>query len=248
MIKFVVVGIQRTGTTLVGTSLNSHPGICCFGEAFKMLVPRGKVDVGDSGYLKSLQTSRWRKVGHYLWRGTLVRRHLDELYATAGYQAVGFKFMYNQSRRFSAVVPYLKQHDVRVIHVVRDNVLKTLLSRLVATTRGLYHSDRPTEAIRVRVPIDGLLGKLQRIQTEGMYWAEVFGGHSHYMRLSYESFLSQTDVEARRMMTLLDVDYAPLTSTLVKVNPDDPSRTIENYDEVRDYLARTPFAGCLPGQ
>lgn len=212
-----------------------------------MRVPRGKIDVGDSGYLKSLQTSPWRKVGHYLRRGTLVRRHLDDLYATAGYQAVGFKFMYNQSRRFPAVVPYLKHYEVRVIHVVRDNVFKTLLSRLVSTTRGLYHSDRPAEAIRVRVPIDGLLDKLQRIQTEGMYWAEVFAGHRHYLRLSYESLLSQADVEERRMMALLDVDYAPLTSPLVKVNPDDPSRVIENYGEVRDYLARTQFAWCLTG-
>ncbi|VAX13627.1 hypothetical protein MNBD_GAMMA24-928 [hydrothermal vent metagenome] len=210
-----------------------------------MRIPKGKVDVGDSGYFTSMQSSSWRKIGHYLWRGVLVRRHLDELYATTGCQAVGFKFMYNHLRRFPMVLPYLNRHEVRVIHVVRENAFKTLLSQLVAEARGLYHSDRPTEMMQIRVPIEGLTDKLQRIQSEGMRWAEIFAGSKHYLKVSYESFLSQMDVEARRMMALLDVDYAPLTSPLVKVNTDDPSRTVENYDEVRDCLARTPFAWCL---
>lgn len=247
MVRFVVVGTQRTGTTLIRTSLASHPRIRCEGEVFLTGSRKTKPYPGELGFNAYLSQSFHRKLGHYLWRGRTVRQYLDNLYSLSGYDAIGFKVMYSQVRfwRYPMVIPFIKEHQVRVIHVVRDNALKTLVSRVTAAARSLYHSTNAVSTRKVTLSIGDLQYKLREICRESTFWETTFRDIVPYLRITYESFSGNRELEEQRMLAFLDMDYAPLSSSLVKINPDDMSQLIENYDKVCEHLKNTAYARYL---
>ncbi len=259
MKKFVVVGTQRTGTTLIRTTLNSHPQVTCTGEVFK--VPGWYVDrvsrriirrtafQDPSSYSAWTEKSLLRRLGHYAWRARNTREYLDQFYSDQSSEAKGFKVMYNQTQRFPAVIPYIRDHQISVIHVVRENFLKTLVSRIVAEQRNLYHarqgSDAPRKAIKVTVPADRLIGELQRIKLHTNRWQELFGDTPHYLRVVYESFSRNKEKEGAEMLAFLGLGSSAMSSSLVKINSDSLVDVIENYSEVESLLRGTEFELCL---
>jgi len=246
MTKFVIVGIQRTGTTLLRTTLDSHPQISCAGEVFKTKrLGRQDFYKGKLGYQNFASQSWSRRLGHYMWRAQLACEYLDQVYGRPGYSAVGFKLMYTQARRFSAVIPYVKEHDVKVIDVVRINVLKTLISRRTSKLRKFYHSREKPETIKVPISTKSLIGDLERIRQDGTRWAQIFGNNANYIQVSYESFVNNKQDESRRLLDFLNVEYTQVDSPLVKLNSDDLSQIIENYQDVRTCLKDTNFEYCL---
>lgn len=245
MVKFVVVGVQRTGTTLIRTAIDSHPDIYCAGEVFKVASLRVEQSYrGEDGYAQYKSKNRLNVLKHYLRRSALTREYLDHLYATGAHQAIGFKLMYNQSRQFPTIIPYLKSQQVKVIHVVRENTLKTLVSRLTARVRGKYHSTVQLGAIKISLPIATLVKRLQGIEYQSRQWGEVFGG-DNYVRVVYEEFVQNQSEESARIVDYIGVRKLAIESPLVKLNPDDLSDIVENYDQVVRVLKGTPFERYL---
>ena len=120
---------------------------------------------------------------------------------------------------------------MHVIHIIRDNVLKTLVSQLTADARGFYHSSQNTEATRVHGPIQGLHARLERIKSEGESWTRIFSGRNPYLCVHYEELVASPVAHINRILEFLQVEPAPLASPLRKLNP--------------DHLAGTQFAECL---
>lgn len=244
MRKFVVAGIQRSGTTFVTTSLDSHPGILCAGELFKMQRPKGAVEVQDSGYRNYLESKFRLRLADRILRGRTVRAFLDGFFARAGLDAIGFKLMNNQTYRghFPMVVPYLIERQVSVIHVVRKNIFKTHLSRLLAQHRRIFHAtQRPAMLPRITVPVDDLMRKLSRIEEQGKRLKGLFDGHVPYLAYTYEDFVSDPQAAGGRMQAFLDVPLMALRSPLVKIGSDDLSEIVDNLDEVRCCLKGTAY-------
>ena len=240
-VRFVVVGVQRTGTTLIRTCLDSHPAIRCVGEAFKLSLLRGSY-AGPEGYHAYRAASLKRYLRHWIDRSSLVQNYLDELYGMSDHRAVGFKFMLSQRQPFPTVVPYLIGHGVRVIHVVRENVLKTLVSRLVARQRKRYHAKESVPVTRIVLPCSDLVDQLQQISDQQQIWTSIFKDRVPYLRLAYESFLSNRRRETDALLQFLEVGFAELQTSLVKVNPDSLDTVLSNYDEVRSRLRGSPWA------
>lgn len=245
MKKFAIAGVQRSGTTLITTSLNSHPDIRCEGELFKMLPPRGTVDVKDSGYRTHLQTSFRLRVEDLLWRRRSVYRYLDQFYLAAGWKAAGFKLMRNQlfARRFPMVSDYLVERQVSVIHVIRENVLKVYLSRLGARRRRTFHSTQSQREPALFVPVTNLESELSAIEKQTAELRTFFEGSVPYLAITYEQYMANPEGEAQRMLEFLGVPAARLQSFLVKLNPDKLSELVENLNEVRQCLRDTRFEG-----
>ncbi len=260
MSKFVIVGVQRTGTTLVRTTLDSHPEIICFGEAFVaasglwVRKERGAMDElwqrGNLSYSGYVTDSALRRLGHIAWRDRLVRSYLDWFYSQEGAHATGFKFMFNHMRGFPTVVPYILEKNIRVIHVLRENVFDTYLSRVTMKARGFAHSTRDVvQQVKVYIPVDTLTGELVNIQQAGEQWARVFQKDVPYLRVCYEDFVTDRVAQMDRATEFLGVDRGvPLRSNLKKLNKSKLSDTIENLDEVRRCLEGTAFAWCLDGR
>lgn len=245
MRRFVILGTQRTGTTLVSTSLNSHPQVKCLGEAFKAFMPRGEVDVEDSGYRRYWRASLWRHCTHYAQRRRSVRTFLDELYGGTQYAAIGFKLMFNQLKQAPAILDYFEEHAVRAVNVYRENILKTMVSRLSARATGVFHATERKARPKVTIPIAGLIERLARLEEDQIRWRELVGERLPMMRVSYEEFVRDSDARGRQVLEFIGVTPQPLASQLFKLNPDRLRDIVENYDEIAAALAATAFARYL---
>ena len=122
---------------MLRTALDGHPEILCLGEVFYLNkdLKQGAVKQGNSAMGKDLSAgfSSWRKysyqtyieksvgrrIEHWVLRGKVTQRYLNELYQLPEYKCIGFKMMDNQLKKFPAVLEYIKANDLRVVHVLR---------------------------------------------------------------------------------------------------------------------------------
>lgn len=243
MSKYVIVGTQRSGTTYLRHCLNSHPEITCHGEVFQKLYP------DNYGYYQYIRTNPVYRVSHYLARSAVVSSYLNKLYSKSRGVNIGFKLMYSQVRfipyAFPMVIDYLKKNEISIIHVIRRNVLKTHLSRLAAEQRQLYHAKQEQAMEQVHVETKGLLHELRKIEGENAWWREKFSS-GRYLDVEYERFILNKDEQSKRMLDFMNVRrFRELTSSNVKINPDDLTLLISNYEDVDKCLADTEFEYCL---
>ena len=243
MTNFIVAGTQRSGTTYIRHCLNSHDNIICHGEVFQ------KRYKDDDGYYAYLEKSHLRKVRHYLFRRGIVNQYLDQLYEKTGETSVGIKLMHNQIQyipyAFPMAVSYIKKNNIKVLHVVRRNVLKTHISRVTAMKRNMYHAKQVQQIVKINIDISDLVSQLKKIDYENIAWQNIFGA-GDYMRLVYEDFVSCKEVKTKEILDFLEVGtHQQLHSNNVKINPDDMRDLIINYNEMADCLTGTDFEYCL---
>jgi len=240
MIKFIVLSTQRSGSAFLATSLSSHPRIHCHREIFL------RKNRNPIAYRAFRTASLRRRLAHLFVTKWLVYSYLADLYkVTTGVDALGFKFMYDQAKQLPEVVEWIREHNVKVIHLIRANVLKTFSSLLAAQARKVYHSTKPVEPIKVRLQPEELIAVLTRRMRLIETYRGVFADNP-YLEVTYESFVAHRDDEARRILRFLDIEpFVPLTTDLVKINPDSLQDLIENYEGVAQVLKGTAFEQFL---
>lgn len=249
--KFVILGTQRTGTTLIRTSLDSHPDILCCGEVFNL---GRKPYRNDDGYWKYSRSNVYQRIRSGLTPRKVTSEYLQQLYAKQPYSAVGFKFMLSHSIAKPYILQILLQHKVKAILVIRRNALKTMISRKVAAASGVYHVSRTLSARsavqkwsgqKIQLDCDSLLTDLRDIVAEADIWRSLVGQSLELRELVYEEYLQDQDEESRQLQYFLDLDPKPLKSDLKKVNPDKLDQLIINFEEVQRTLQSTEFGEFL---
>lgn len=239
MQPFVIVGIQRTGTNLLVTSLNSHPDILCIGETF---LSRG-MSPYDYGRYRKL--SWGRRLGHYLDRRRQMRCYLTDYYMAPGYAAIGFKLMQSQARQYPVVWEYLRERDAKVIRVVRCNQLKVLVSRILLKRTGLPHTTTRLCSPRLQLPTWNLKRRLDSITRENERWS-ILLADVEYLPITYERVLSDRQTEFRRVLEFLRVDLdVALHSPFQKLTPNRLQDVIQNYADVVRCLSGTRYEKYL---
>lgn len=240
MIKFIILSTQRTGSTFLHTSLNSHPRIESSDELF---MPRNSKEDAYAVYRRMT----WRRrVVHLLNRQSIVNDYLNDFFTSRpGVEAKGFKLMYGQVKRFPQVSQWCKESDVRVIHLIRQNLLKVIVSRKVAKERGVYHSTKTLAPLRIRVDCRKLIPLLREVESQIDSYGKAFAYRS-YIEVSYESLVANQAEESERILRFLDLNaMEPLVSNLKKVNPSSLYEVVENYQEMRDTLRGTTYERFL---
>jgi len=260
MIKFLIITQPRSGAAWFMSSLNSHPQVYCprlptlFSKhnlsPIKWFKPRFlSVDKPISPYYKYRSSSLKRQIAHRFNRNKLIYDFLSDLYAEHhNVEAVGFKVNYSQIKKYPVTISWVKQNDVTIIHLVRNNLLKRLVSHKIAHTRNLMHSTQPVEPIKVRIDPRILKEHLRKRQIRFDEYRKLFVEvlHVPFLEVSYESLVADHDTETRKVLKFLGIDkFIPLTSELVKVNPDSLEDIIENYSEVKQTLINTEFENFL---
>lgn len=248
--KFVIAGTQRTGTTLLRTSLSSHSGISCHGEVFKL----GKAPYAlPGGYWSFARLDAARRLKAALLPRLSCRDFLCTLYGQLDCCAIGFKLMLNQCEERPYLWPLIKQHYVKFVLVTRRNVLKTLVSRRTAAATGVYHVSEslPAKAAVSRwvarpVVIDAttVVRNLDAIAKEAVEWRSRLR-HFDFLELVYETYVRDQIYWNKKVLEFVRVPCQVLTSDLKKVNPDVLSNLVANYDEIADVVRRSPYSYCL---
>ncbi len=250
-IQFIILTTQRTGSTFLTHLLLSHPQIECYSELFqKNLVNRSKrskvAKHFEIGYEKYRKKSLTRQINHKFFRTKLINRYLTEIYTSSmDVKAIGFKFMYSQDAMLPEVLQWVKNNNVKVIHNIRVNILKTLVSRKTAQTRGIYSSDKNLPIIKITVDINNLKSDLENIEKKVSYYRN-WCQNMESIEITYESLISDRENEIARILEFLDVEsFYPLNTDIVKMNSDNLEDIIENYEAVCDTLKGTYYEEFL---
>jgi LPS sulfotransferase NodH len=244
--RFVILGIQRTGTILLVNLLDSHPDAVCLGELFQHRADRIQYSVPR--YQLSIQRSAFHHVLGLLFEGYAIRKYLHNVFSSFEVPVMGFKLMLDQAQRHPAVLAYLKKNGFRVVQITRENLLKTHLSRLRARQTGVYVSADQAPANKLVVPADSLLDDLEALAIENATLENLVQDldldHTNvvYERLAGEEHES----ELPKLLAFLGLEAdIRLQTKTVKLTPDDLRMAVMNYDELVAVLKESPHERFL---
>lgn len=236
--RFILLGHQRSGSSLVIRSLRKHPQVVSFGELFV----HGRIGFNVDGFdnaSEALQRAREADpvgfLDHYVYAG-----YPDSV------RAVGFKLFPEQidTPHFDGVWDWIQQNrDVRIIYLNRTNRLASLTSLAVAKDTGVYGitdaSQRPS--VTVRLEREACEEEFERRDRYDALCRERIAGHP-VMDLTYEEVSRDPVAAIRDIQEFLGVDQIDPQLDMVKKEVRPLSQVIDNFDELKREFAQTKWS------
>lgn len=220
--KIVVITQARTGSTFLLSLLRCHPKIEFEGEVFRLLNGNSCKEIWNRIFAKRLP---WIKY-------------------------VGFKIFYyhpddsddNKVWNFIA-----EDEEVRIIHLKRNDLLRTYISKQLAFKTGLWTSKKqkkhgkPLDK-RIQIDVDHCLKELNQIKEwERSHSKENFPNH-HYFETSYETVTGDYQSTVNELFNFLALKPIRVKSELRRQNPEKIEDLITNYDELKSHLSNSGYA------
>ena len=178
-------------------------------------------------------------------------RYLNTLFFRHdGVRTVGFKLMYRHAQSHRGLFPYFAARRVRVLHLVRANLLDAVISYEVAKATGSFHPRRG-EPLRPGPVIVDAVRLRQRLehQEQAISWGRMQNERYRLPRLeiAHEELVGRREETLGRVLDFLGVAQpdVPLDSSLVPVTLGRTLEFVENVDEIRAALAGTRFEWML---
>ncbi|MDB4441907.1 hypothetical protein N9219_00650 [bacterium] len=265
--KFILLTTQRSGSTFIRLWLNSHKNIRCHSEVF---LKKYSFSDGFQSYL--LATKKGRDLSTILQTdgyGEIILEYLDELYNNPAFsapwtdmtkdimreyqpnrnfimeKAVGFHLMYDQLANCIALQRWITSQNVFILHLVRQNELKKLISRKFSRKTRIYHSfEIPQNFSPKKVHLDPkkILTQLSKIVGEKEGIKKMFRDNPS-LEITYELFFSDYYQESAKVFNFLQIKRGKteFPKYLNKILPDTLEDLIENYNEIAIALKGTPY-------
>jgi LPS sulfotransferase NodH len=238
--RFILLGEARSGSNFLRGMLNSHGQIIVYGELFRSHDAIGWEFPDLDRYLQHPRMIA-------LIQRDPARFLREEVFASypQAIAAVGFKLFYyhatNDNRR--TIWDFLKeQKAIAVVHIKRDNTLRSLLSlkKAFATNQwtNTWGADEDDQSIAL--DYDECLERfVSAKQIRERYDAD-FSDHP-MLEVNYERLCEDTDEQCRGIQEFLGVDYRPLRPSTYKQARLPLREAISNYSELKARFARTPW-------
>ena len=209
---------------MLRTAFQQHSEIQCLGEIFQphdfrsRYIPEGKLNIGEI---------------------------LDDCAAVAVKKVFGFSVLYNEVFGLpytSGLTDELVKRRFRVIHLVRDNLLRRYVSNHVAHTTKIWmatHQPRPTtlkvtlSCARLYVDIRRTASRAQRVRVRFRQLP--------VLELTYENLCADFAGNFMRVCEFLDVPYEDRTPRTFKQENRPLREAVANYDRLKLLFAFTPY-------
>lgn len=217
--KVIVLSRSRTGSNLLINLLNSHPNICFSGEIFR--------DMQD--------------------------RSFDQIYNSVFsvkppfIKAVGFKIFYYHPEDVDSKEVWerlINEKDIKVIHLKRENILRTLVSRKIAEENDFWTQNSKRSKIsnkQISLSRDECITFFEKTRNWEQQYDELFRDHPK-IEVFYESLVNgQNHEELGRIQSFLGVKVKNLKTNLRKQNPENLAELIVNYDELEEGFRNTSW-------
>lgn len=223
---YVILFIERDGSTYLSSMLKSHPEIHALYERFAEMRQRG-ADAQDQ--------IRWAEE---FFTPPLFGR----------YAAVGFKTKLVDVLDHEAFSALLKNKGCRIIQMVRRNRVKAVISRINARRLweksgywNLYNeADRPSP---LEVDLDQFAQYLQeRIEADQKLDDFVSRLELPTFKIIYEDLLVDRDAVITKVFDFLRVKHFPVEGKSIKATSDDLRQAVKNFDELRACYTGTIYA------
>lgn len=219
--RFIVLSRSRTGSNMLLSFLNSHPNIHAEGEVFNRLNGRS-------------------------YREILSRVFADQ---PSRILAKGFKiFYYHPLDDDSCAIwqDLAALDNLRVIHLKRKNILRTLISRKIAGYHDIW-VDKATDCndnVDKRKAVSFSPKELRRGFEQTRQWeasgAQRFAGHP-LLSVYYEDLARQPEAVFSKITDFLGVSYARPKTALKKQNPERLRDLLVNYRELKEAFSGTEW-------
>ena len=234
--KFIVIGRSRTGSNFLRGLLNSHSEIIAFGEIFRDYNRIGWDLWPESGCRASLdlfQNEPIRFIEEKVFRKYPVK-----------ISAVGFKIFYYhaQNNSWKCIWNYLKGYrDLKIIHITRENVLKTYLSWKRANQTNQWIKKSQKNEAPIRFDYDEFLHVLTKTGKWEQECDRFFKDHPKKINVTYESLARNYEEESAKIQQFLGVDIESLQPKTTKQATLPISEAIDNYYELKEKFKNSPW-------
>lgn len=226
--RFVILGQERTGSTLLQMLLNSDASVISMGEIFNDVV----------------SIRRKNPFLHVIAAGADPIPFMENsIYCdyNESTKAVGFKLFYHHARKgpWSKVWNYLAENGVKIIHQKRRNLLDRYLSlRLAERTNQwilIEGRDRPVATDPIELDPHDCLRDFYK--TVWFYnWADEFFVHNPMLEVYYEDLSADPAPVSQQVQDFLGLEPKLLSTKMVKQQRKTKAEMISNYTELRTAL------------
>lgn len=253
MTKFVILALPRTGSTMLSKSLNKHSEILCDEEIFHFSFRKNSSRNQFKFFKIKLFSKKINYVLNYPFTFFKIKNFLNTFYTNRrkeNYLARGFKLMYYQTLYTPGLLTFLKENNVKVILLLRENIFKNAISDMRARQTGIYHKHQKTsgekasKVQRFKVSISTLKKTMARIQHQKKQMEKILNDFDH-LRLSYEKLTEQWNDSIKKVESFLNVADEPLEAVTSKLSTENLKEVISNYDDVEDWLELHGYAEFL---
>src|SRR6056297_298706 len=191
--RFLIVAPARSGSTVLRTTLNSHPEIVCHGEVLGRNRILGFVRGPDSLAGEDLYRKRGESVIEFLQ---------SEIYESpAGARASGFKALYYHfgELQFAEAIDHLVSSvDIKVVFLWRNDLVKRALSEIQHRMMAAAN-EKPRAASEAQVEQDC------RNQLTCVSWLQKLFSRHDCIRVSYEELVADQKRILDEICDFLDV-------------------------------------------
>ncbi len=225
---FAILIMGRTGSTLLTEALDSHPRVVCAGE-----------------WLTGVGRKKGAKRQIIEARSYLKHRPSDDC------SAWGFKLKLSDVKDRGAFADVLRDSGASIIHLERKNRIKQVVSmfnaaRLHAATAdwNLYDPGARPGMFRIDpVEFREALAQVERGCTALREYVAALGLPSLY--IVYEELLEDPSAVFVRAFSFLGVPPADAKGKAVKNTDDDLRKVLENFEELRESVAGSPYVSMF---
>lgn len=250
MMRFILLGHGRSGSTLIVRSLEEHPNLRMFGELFhdsERERERAFHALNETFGAERTESQFYREGGdgaEYLREGVFYERPWKDI------SAVGFKMFYVHARGDAGARrawDYLiENEDISVIHLSRTNLLESWVSLRVASITKEWVWYAGSAAKRTQVPPLTLdpsecEAYCNQILAQRQWAAEAFRNHPT-LEIEYEADIVQRyQATMDRVHDFLEVPRRPARQVLEKQAKRKPHEQISNYRDFEEHFRHTLY-------
>jgi LPS sulfotransferase NodH len=233
MAHFVLYAQPRTGSTLLGSLLDSHPRIAWGKEPLhprRWRSPRRKVV-----YPMVLRHQQW----YLLAKAFRVRP-----------QVYGCKLPWCRFDLLLRAAGQMNARGWKAIYLTRRDVFTQILSLLVArqSNRWQRRQNQEFEPPKVFIPVEDMLAEVQLWMTQRKEMERKLEDIPH-LELVYEDDLADPaswHETANRVFQFLGLPPAPVSTKFEKVWKQPYSEIVVNYTDLVAAVEESQYAPCLP--
>lgn len=206
--KFVIISRSRTGSTLLMSLLDSHPNVECSGEIFKNLNDKNCHQIWSSHF------------GKY-------RKQIKQ---------VGFRlFYYHPFDEDKSVWDFLKKDkSITVIHLTRNNMLRTLASQKIGSKTKIWTQKdgdvQPVSVVNKQISLSKQ-ECLDFFKETSQYEEEInkVFNDRNLVKVNYEELTEHSTSTTNYIFEKLSVPTHQSISNRKKQNPEPLAELITNY-------------------
>lgn len=242
--KFIILGMGRTGSNMLASSLRSHSHIVTYGEIFNNAdherIGWGHPNNVPHATLENALSLRERDPKEFF--NTLVFRRYPKKIS-----AVGFKIFYfhAQEDNWKCIWPYLRSiSSLKVVHIKRRNMLNTLRSIKIAH-RDRKWTGKANVGSKASKPVElehkWCLDTFQTIREWETSYDNYFENHDK-INVVYENLSKDYVKQTRHIQDFLGLKHEALCPSTEKQNTLTQSKAISNYWELKERFQGSPWA------